>query len=108
MPATAEATESTEEAGCQARVAIPSKLAAASKAVAAGIHHRRLTEPPRVSTIRFPAPPRPYFAEVEPPALNDFHLSNSRVLPSREAILPLLPKGGVCAEFGTQTGDFAK
>jgi hypothetical protein len=108
MPATAEATESAEEAGRQERVAIPGKLAAASKAVAAGIHNRRLAEPPRVSMTRFLAPPRAYFTDVEPPALHDFHLSNSRVLPCRESILPLLPKGGLCAEFGTQTGDFAK
>lgn len=29
-------------------------------------------------------------------------------MPSREDILELMPKGGICAEVGTQTGNFAK
>lgn len=57
---------------------------------------------------RYTAAGQDYFADVLPPQLSDLHLKNSRVLPSREAILPLLPKGLVCAEVGTQTGCFAK
>ncbi len=49
-----------------------------------------------------------FFAEVKPPLLTDLHLRNSRVVPRRKDILALLPKGGVCAEIGTQTGNFAK
>ncbi len=49
-----------------------------------------------------------HFAEVEPPPLSEWHLKNSRVLPSRDRILELMPRGGVCAEVGTQTGDFAR
>ncbi len=48
------------------------------------------------------------FGEVEPPQLDEVHLQHSRILPSREHILPLLPKGGIAAEVGTQTGNFAK
>jgi precorrin-6B methylase 2 len=48
------------------------------------------------------------FADVVPPQLSEIHLRNSRVLPSRDHILPLMPTGGICAEIGTQTGDFAK
>lgn len=48
------------------------------------------------------------FDEVEPPQLHELHLKHSRILPRREDILPLMPKGGVCAEVGTQAGDFAK
>jgi acetyltransferase-like isoleucine patch superfamily enzyme/SAM-dependent methyltransferase len=51
---------------------------------------------------------RDHFAEVEPPPLSELHLKNSRILPSRETILQMIPKGGVCAEIGTQTGDFAR
>lgn len=51
---------------------------------------------------------RDYFADVLPPQLTEQELENSRVIPSREEILALLPKGGVCAEIGTQAGDFAK
>jgi len=51
---------------------------------------------------------RQEFAEVEPPTLSDWHLQNSRVLANRESILEMIPKGGVCAEIGTQTGDFAR
>ena len=47
------------------------------------------------------------FAEVEPPPLDEPYLKNSRILPSREKILERLPKGGVCAEVGTQIGNFA-
>lgn len=53
---------------------------------------------------RFPAPPREYFSDVEGPALAEMHLRDCRVVPGREAILKLLPKGGVCAQLGTQTG----
>ncbi len=49
-----------------------------------------------------------YFADAKPPLLNQVHLQNSRVLPRRKDILKLMPKGGVCAEIGTQTGNFAK
>jgi ubiquinone/menaquinone biosynthesis C-methylase UbiE len=48
------------------------------------------------------------FAGVEPPPLSELHLKNSRVVPSREKILELVPKGGICAEIGTQTGNFAR
>jgi hypothetical protein len=49
-----------------------------------------------------------YFADVVPPDLSEVHLRHSRVLAKRLDILPLMPKGGVCAEVGTQTGGFAK
>jgi hypothetical protein len=49
-----------------------------------------------------------YFADVAPPELSEIHLRHSRILPNRFGILPLMPKGGVCAEVGTQTGGFAK
>lgn len=49
-----------------------------------------------------------YFADVVPPPLSDLHLRHSRIVPSREQILTLMPKGGICAEVGTQTGGFAK
>jgi len=49
-----------------------------------------------------------YLADVEPPELTEANLRNSRILPSREHLLPLMLKGGVCAEVGSQTGDFAK
>jgi predicted O-methyltransferase YrrM len=42
------------------------------------------------------------------PSLNDAQLANCRVLPSRNHILDHMPKGGVCAEVGTQAGHFAK
>ena len=55
---------------------------------------------------RFPAPPRTYFADVASPPLTLHHLKNTRVVPSREQMLPLLPRGGVCVETGTRTGQF--
>src|SRR5271157_5945539 len=57
---------------------------------------------------RFPAPPPAYFADVTPPPLTPLHLKNTRVVPSREHILPLLPKGGVCVEIDTRTGSFGR
>jgi len=47
-------------------------------------------------------------ADVTPPQLTEDHLRNSRILPSLDHILKYMPKGGVCAEVGTQTGCFAK
>src|SRR5579862_77210 len=68
-----------------------------------------------------PAPPQPaaalqqfhdnatdYFADSVPPQLTECNLQNSRIVPTRDHILPLMPKGGICAEVGTQTGGFAK
>ena len=56
-----------------------------------------------------PAPlPQAYFADVAPPPLAPLHLKNARLVPSREHILPLLPKGGVCFETNTRTGSFAR
>ena len=49
-----------------------------------------------------------YFADAKPPLLSPLHLQNSRVLPRRKDILARMPKGGICAEIGTQTGNFAK
>ena len=60
------------------------------------------------SLQQFHAKATDYFADVEPPQLSELQLCHSRILPSREDILPLMPKGGVCAEVGTQTGCFAK
>ena len=68
-----------------------------------GLSARPESAPPRF------APPSPsYFADVEPPPLAQFHLQNTRVVPSREQLLPLLPKGGVCLEIGTETGAFGR
>jgi SAM-dependent methyltransferase len=55
---------------------------------------------------RFPAPSPAYFADVTPPPLSQHHLKNTRVVPLRGQILPFLPKGGVCVEIGTKTGQF--
>jgi len=62
----------------------------------------------RAALNRFHANASDYFTDVAPPPLTDRHLQNSRLVPSRNHILPLMPKGGVCAEVGTQTGGFAK
>jgi Methyltransferase domain len=62
----------------------------------------------RASVEQFMANAADYFADVAPPDLPDRHLCHSRVLPKRFEILPLMPKGGVCAEVGTQLGTFAK
>ena len=62
----------------------------------------------RQSVRQFYARAEELFADVAPPELSELHLRHSRVVPSREHILSLLPKGGVCAEVGTQTGKFAK
>jgi SAM-dependent methyltransferase len=51
---------------------------------------------------------REEFATVEPPPLSKWHLKHSRIVPNRENILEWMPQGGVCAEVGTQTGEFAK
>lgn len=51
---------------------------------------------------------RKFFRDVHPPRLEERHLKNSRMLPSRRHILEHMPKGGICAEIGTQTGHFAK
>lgn len=61
-----------------------------------------------VYASRLSAPTQSYFADVEPPPLAHFHLRNTRVVPGREQILPLLPKGGICAEIGTGTGSFGR
>jgi predicted O-methyltransferase YrrM len=42
------------------------------------------------------------------PTLPEELLAHCRVLPSRDRLLDFMPKGGVCAEVGTQTGYFAK
>jgi SAM-dependent methyltransferase len=55
---------------------------------------------------RFADSPPAWFADVAPPPLADLHLKNTRVVPGREHILPLLPKGGVCFETDTRTGCF--
>jgi hypothetical protein len=60
------------------------------------------------AVARFYAAAQMAFAEVQPPPLTAKHLKNSRLIPSREEILALMPQGGVCAEIGTQTGYFAK
>jgi SAM-dependent methyltransferase len=67
----------------------------------------RQLEKPGLGPKRFPAPPRSYFADVTPPPLARRHLKNTRVLPSREHILPFLARKGICADIGTRTGDFA-
>lgn len=63
---------------------------------------------PRSALRQFYTNADDYFADVVPPQLSELHLQNSRLLPSREHILPLMPQDGICAEVGTQTGDFAK
>jgi hypothetical protein len=40
-------------------------------------------------------------------ALSEYHVRDCRVLPNRNALLENLPKGGVAAEIGVATGDFA-
>ncbi len=47
-------------------------------------------------------------AFVPIPRLENHHLRNAKLVPSREALLQLLPKGGIIGEVGTQHGYFAK
>jgi SAM-dependent methyltransferase len=54
------------------------------------------------------APPQSFFADVVAPPLTEFHLKNTKVVQSREQILTLLPKGGVCVAVETGTGSFAR
>ena len=42
------------------------------------------------------------------PTLEHHHMRNAKLVPSREALLELLPKGGIVGEVGTQHGYFAK
>ena len=42
------------------------------------------------------------------PALTEKHLHNCQLLPSREAMLPLLKKNSVCMEIGVLHGDFSR
>jgi SAM-dependent methyltransferase len=60
------------------------------------------------AVARFYAAAQTAFAEVQPPPLTAEHLKHSRLVPSREETLNLMPQEGVCAEIGTQTGYFAK
>jgi len=64
--------------------------------------------PCRAALDQFHADAIENFADVIAPELSEIHLCHSRLLPNRNQILPLMPKGGVCAEVGTQTGGFAK
>lgn len=41
------------------------------------------------------------------PTLTAAHLLNARLYPMRDDMLPLLPRGGRCAEVGTLRGDFS-
>ncbi len=66
------------------------------------------TQQQQTALQQFHANASDYFADVVPPQLSEFHLQNSRMVPTRDHILPLMPKGGICAEVGTQTGGFAK
>ena len=45
---------------------------------------------------------------VNPTPLTDQHVRNCRLLVSREELLERLPKGGVAAEIGVQTGRFSE
>jgi ubiquinone/menaquinone biosynthesis C-methylase UbiE len=62
----------------------------------------------RASLDQFNTNATDFFADVLPPDLSEIHLRHSRLLPNRFEILSFMPKGGVCAEVGTQTGEFAK
>lgn len=62
----------------------------------------------RAEIDRFISGARDMFKGVRPAPLAEIHLKNSRLLPSRRHILDYMPKGGMCAEIGTQTGHFAK
>jgi hypothetical protein len=66
------------------------------------------SNPTRAGLDQFHASATEFFADVVPPDLSEIHLRHSSLLPNRYEILPLMPKGGVCAEVGTQTGGFAK
>jgi ubiquinone/menaquinone biosynthesis C-methylase UbiE len=65
-------------------------------------------EQARAAVEQFIDAGRKFFADVHPPRLTAAHLAHSRVVPHRRDILAQLPKGGVCAEIGTQTGHFSK
>jgi SAM-dependent methyltransferase len=60
------------------------------------------------AVARFYSAAQMAFAEVQPPPLTARHLKHSRLVPIREELLGLMPRGGICAEIGTQTGYFAK
>ena len=47
-------------------------------------------------------------AFVPIPTLEPKHMRNAKLVPSRELLLELLPKGGIIGEVGTQHGYFAK
>jgi hypothetical protein len=64
--------------------------------------------PARPATTQIIGVEEEFLAEVEPPSLGEGQLQNSQVVPSRHHLLRYLPRGGVCAEIGTQTGYFAK
>ena len=67
----------------------------------------RKTRPePERSAHQFPGSPQAYFSDVTPPPLAALYLKNARVVTRRDQILALLPKGGVCAEIETRTGNF--
>ena len=42
------------------------------------------------------------------PSLEPHHMRHAKLVPSREALLELLPKGGIIGEIGTAEGYFAK
>ncbi len=62
----------------------------------------------RASIEKFLADGHEFFAGAVPPELTESNLRNSRILPTRFHILSLMPKGGICAEVGTQIGEFAR
>jgi SAM-dependent methyltransferase len=48
-------------------------------------------------------------AHLQPaPPLTAAHMSEARLYPARDSMLPLLPTGGCCAEVGTWRGDFSR
>jgi hypothetical protein len=59
--------------------------------------------------IYTPPPPSPTPRKKFTPAreLQDQHVRNARILPNREGILDLLPKGGTCIEVGIEQGNFS-
>ena len=44
----------------------------------------------------------------EAPALTAAHLENAKLYPTRDDMLPLMPRGGRCAEVGTLRGEFSE
>lgn len=51
---------------------------------------------------------KPRFEEMPVPEINMVHVQNIKVIPTREDLLALLPKNGIVAELGVDSGGFSE